>query len=80
MESSKPYTLPSRTENIHKELEGHQRAEFEMKEVITSMECRLMEALITIETMNAKIKTLKEGMEFGGSSSVDQIGSSRLRL
>uniref|UniRef100_M1DBY7 Uncharacterized protein n=1 Tax=Solanum tuberosum TaxID=4113 RepID=M1DBY7_SOLTU len=32
------------TENLRKELEGRQRAEFEMKEAITSLECRLMEA------------------------------------
>ena len=36
------------TRNIFKELERHQRAEFEMKEVITSLECRLMEVLSTI--------------------------------
>lgn len=42
------------TDNIHKELEEHQYFEFEMKEAITSVECRLMEALSTIETMKAR--------------------------
>uniref|UniRef100_M0ZXX2 Uncharacterized protein n=1 Tax=Solanum tuberosum TaxID=4113 RepID=M0ZXX2_SOLTU len=46
------------TDNIPKELEGRQRAEFEMKEAITSLECQLMEALSTIETMKAEMKTL----------------------
>ena len=36
------------TRNIFKELERCQQAEFEMKEVITSLECRLMEVLSTI--------------------------------
>ena len=39
------------TQNIRKELEGRQRAEFEMNEAITSLECLLMEVLRTIETM-----------------------------
>ncbi|KAH0715262.1 hypothetical protein KY284_008167 [Solanum tuberosum] len=56
------------TENIRKELQGHQRAEFEMKEGITSLEFRLMEVLNIIETM----KALKEGVEAGGSSSFDR--------
>ena len=37
------------TDNIRKELEGLQRAEFEMKEAITSLECQLMEFLNTKE-------------------------------
>ena len=39
-------------ESIHKELQECQQVEFEMKEVITSLECRLMEALSTIESMS----------------------------
>ena len=41
------------TENISKKLEGHQRSEFQMKETITSLECRLMEALRPIETITS---------------------------
>uniref|UniRef100_M1B5P3 Uncharacterized protein n=1 Tax=Solanum tuberosum TaxID=4113 RepID=M1B5P3_SOLTU len=47
-------------DNIRKEIEGRQHAEFEMKEAITSLECRLMEALSTIETMKTEMKALKE--------------------
>uniref|UniRef100_M1BE57 Uncharacterized protein n=1 Tax=Solanum tuberosum TaxID=4113 RepID=M1BE57_SOLTU len=43
------------TDNLHKELDqGLQRAEFEMKEAITSLECRLMKALST--TMKAEMR------------------------
>ncbi|XP_049388521.1 uncharacterized protein LOC125852885 [Solanum stenotomum] len=66
------------TENIRKELEGRQRAEFEMKEAITSLECRLMEALNTIETMKAEMRTIKEGMEVGGSASPDRDREARV--
>uniref|UniRef100_M1DQ09 Uncharacterized protein n=1 Tax=Solanum tuberosum TaxID=4113 RepID=M1DQ09_SOLTU len=51
------------TDNIRKKLEGRQRAEFEMKEAITFLEFRLMEALSTIDTMKAEMKALKEGVE-----------------
>ncbi|TMW90213.1 hypothetical protein EJD97_016052 [Solanum chilense] len=56
------------TQSIFKKMERRQWAEFEMKEFMTSMECRIMEALSKIETMKAKIKALKEGAEVGGSS------------
>ena len=46
------------TESIHKELEGNQRAEFVMKEAITSLEYRLMDALTTMKTLKAAVKTL----------------------
>uniref|UniRef100_M1ALI1 Uncharacterized protein n=1 Tax=Solanum tuberosum TaxID=4113 RepID=M1ALI1_SOLTU len=59
------------TDNLCKELEGRQHAEFEMKEAITSLECQLMEALSTIETMKAEMKALNEGVEVEGSSSLD---------
>ena len=59
------------TDNICKELEERQPTEFEMNEAITSLDCRLMEALSTIETMEAEIKALNEGVEVGGSSSFD---------
>ena len=46
------------TESIRKELEGNQRAEFVMKEAITSLEYRLMDALTTMKTLKAAVKTL----------------------
>ena len=51
--------------------EGHQHAEFEMKEAITSSEFRLMEALGTIDTLKAEVRALKEGGEVGGSVAPD---------
>ena len=65
----KDFTLEE-IKNIRKELEGRQRAEFEMKKVITSL--RLMEALSMIEIMKAEIKALKEGVEVRVSSSLDR--------
>uniref|UniRef100_M1BEM6 Uncharacterized protein n=1 Tax=Solanum tuberosum TaxID=4113 RepID=M1BEM6_SOLTU len=53
------------TENLRKELEGRQRAEFEMKEAITSLECRLMEALSTIDSIRAELGTTGEGLVWG---------------
>ena len=49
--------------NIHKELEGRQWDEFEIKEAITSFVCRFMEALSTIESLKDKVMMLKEGTE-----------------
>ena len=66
------------TENIRKELEGRQRAEFEMKEAITSLECQLMEALNTIETMKAEMSTLREDIEAGGSVPPDRDREARV--
>uniref|UniRef100_M1D8Q3 Uncharacterized protein n=1 Tax=Solanum tuberosum TaxID=4113 RepID=M1D8Q3_SOLTU len=60
-----------KNDHIRKELEGRQRAEFKMKEAITSLECHLMEALSTIETMKVEMKALKKGMEVGRSSLFD---------
>ena len=45
-------------------------AEFEMKKTITFLECRIMESLRTIETMNIYMKSHKEGVEVDGSSSL----------
>lgn len=58
-------------DNIQKELEGRQHAKYEMNEVITFLECELMYALSTIETMRAGVKELREGMKVGGPSSFD---------
>ena len=49
-------------ENIRKEFDGLQHAEFKMKEAITSLEFRLMNMLRMIETLKDEVKTLKEGM------------------
>ena len=57
-ETFEDFTLED-IKNIHKELEGRQWDEFKMKEAITSLECRLMNALIMIETMKAELKTHK---------------------
>ena len=65
-------------ENIHKELEGRQRVRFKMKEAITSLEWRLMDALPMIKTLKAKVKTLKKGVEVGGSASPDRDRESRV--
>ena len=66
------------TENIRKELKGRQRAEFEMKEAITSQECRLMEALNPFETMKAEMRTLREDIEDGGSVPPDRDREARV--
>ena len=42
-----------------------------MKEAITFLECRLINMLSTIETQKDEVKTLKEGVEVGGSISPD---------
>ena len=54
--------------NIRKELGARQRAEFETKETITSLEFRLMEALSAIESFKAEVEALKEDREVGGST------------
>ncbi|TMX02943.1 hypothetical protein EJD97_019204 [Solanum chilense] len=50
-------------DNIRQELEARQRAEFEMKEAITSLECHLMDALSMIEALKTEVKELKEDRE-----------------
>lgn len=67
-------------ENIHKELEGRQRVRFKMKEAITSLEWRLMDALPMIKTLKAKVKTLKKGVEVGGSASPDRDREDRFEV
>ena len=58
-------------ENIRKEFDGLQHGEFKMKEAITSLAFRLMNTLRTIDTLKDKVKTLKEGVEVGGSTSLN---------
>ncbi|XP_055835544.1 uncharacterized protein LOC129904040 [Solanum dulcamara] len=53
--------------NIQKELNGRNAAEYEI-ETITSLECRFMDALSTIETMKVEIKALKGDIKAGGSA------------
>ena len=57
--------------NIHKELEGRQWAEFEIKKSITSLEFRFMEEISTIETKE-EVTTLKIGTNTGGFTSPDR--------
>lgn len=61
MEDGKFKTLEE-TKNICKELEGRQRAEFEMEEAITSLECRLMDVLNTKETITSLESQLTEAL------------------
>ena len=49
-----------------------------MKEAIISLECRLMEALNTIETMKAEMSTLREDIEAGGSVPPDYDREARV--
>ena len=65
-------------ENIRKELEALQRAEYETKEAITSLEIRFREALGTIESLKAKVAALEEDREVGGSSSHDREREARV--
>ena len=60
------------TENICKELEGLKRAEFEMKETVTSLKFRLMEALSMIVTLKVEVKKLYEGADTRRSTSHDR--------
>jgi len=49
-----------------------------MKKAITSLECRLIEAMSTIETMKAEVKALKEGVKARGSTSSDRDREARV--
>ena len=48
------------------------------KETITSLERHLTEALSTIETLKAEVKSLKQGVEVGGSASPDRDREARV--
>ena len=43
-----------------------------MKEAITSLYCRLMGELSTIDTLKVEVKKLKKGVVIGGSTSPDR--------
>ena len=45
-------------ESVRKELEARQRAEYETKEAITSLELRFREALGAVELLKAKVAAL----------------------
>lgn len=55
-------------DSIRKELEGCKDAKYERKEIITSLECWLMDALSTIETRKAE-------MELGSAREIEASGS-----
>ena len=46
-----------------------------MKEAINCLEYRFLESLDTIEALKNKVKTLKEGIEVGGSAHLTGKGS-----
>lgn len=52
-------------ESIRNDLEGHTQAEIEVRPTITTLECILIEALSTIDSMNAKVEALEEQAEAG---------------
>ena len=54
------------TENIHKELVGRHQAEFEIKEAITFLKCRLVDVLNTKETITSLECRLIEAMSTQG--------------
>lgn len=67
------------TNNLRKELEGRQQAELKMKEVITFLECCLIEALSTIETIKVYMKALKDCVEDRGSTSYDRDREAKVK-
>lgn len=46
-------------------MDGHKAVEYDIKEAVTSLEYRLIDALSTIDTIRAKMKALKERIEEG---------------
>ncbi|XP_070020232.1 uncharacterized protein [Nicotiana sylvestris] len=52
-------------ESIRNDLEGRTQTEMELRQTITVLECKLMEALSTINAMKAKIESLKEHVNAG---------------
>ncbi|XP_070013663.1 uncharacterized protein [Nicotiana sylvestris] len=52
-------------ESIRNDLEGRTQTEMELRQTITALECRLMEALSTIDVMKAKIESLEEHVNAG---------------
>ncbi|XP_070029011.1 uncharacterized protein [Nicotiana sylvestris] len=52
-------------ESIRNDLEGHTQIEMELRQTIIALECRLMEALKTIDATKAKIESLEEHVNAG---------------
>ena len=49
------------------------QAEIEVKQTITTLECRLMEALSTIDAMKAKIVALEEQVNVGMTEAANNV-------
>ena len=57
---------------IRKELDLRKRTELELKESITSLEFRLLDATTTIQTLKNKVVALEEEREVGATASLGQ--------
>ena len=57
-------------EAIRKELDLRKRSELAMKETITSLEFRFMDALTMIQTLKNKVVALEEESEVGATTSL----------
>lgn len=68
------------TGNIHKKFEGRQRTEFQIKETVTSLECRLIEVLSTIITLNVEVKHSRKAYRLKDLHHLTVIGRPGLRL
>ncbi|XP_059294573.1 uncharacterized protein LOC132047562 [Lycium ferocissimum] len=60
-------------ESIRSDLEGRMQAEIEVKQTITALECKLMEALSTIDAMKAKIVALEEQVNVGVTEAANDV-------
>ena len=57
-------------ENLQKELDVRRRAELAMKESITSLEFRFLDATTMIQTLKNKVVALEEESEVGATTSL----------
>ena len=60
-------------ESIRNDLEGRTQTEMELRQTITALECRLMEALSTIDAMKAKIESLEEHVSAGVTEAASNV-------
>nr|XP_010320224.1 uncharacterized protein LOC104647157 [Solanum lycopersicum] len=65
---------------IRKELDLRKRSELVMKETITSLEFRFLDALTTIQTLKNKVEALEEEREVGATTSLGQERESRVEV
>ena len=65
---------------IRKELDLRKRSELAMKETITSLEFRFMDALTMIQTLKNKVEALEEEREVGATTSLGQERESRVEV